>query len=99
MPDRRKLTLFTLMAVGQFMALLDTQIVAASISDIQAGPRGGADESSWVQTAYPHRGDRDDPLSGWLSRAFLHAVALQPPRRRPSRWRASCAASPGTSSR
>ena len=25
------------MAIGQFMALLDTQIVAASISDIQAG--------------------------------------------------------------
>ena len=37
MSTRRKFILFALMAIGQFMALLDTQIVAASISDIQAG--------------------------------------------------------------
>jgi DHA2 family multidrug resistance protein len=33
------------MAVGQFMALLDTQIVAASISDIQAGLAAAPDEN------------------------------------------------------
>ena len=70
MSDRRKLTLFALMALGQFMALLDTQIVAASISDIQAGLAAAPDESSWVQTAYLIGEIVMIPLSGWLSRAF-----------------------------
>ncbi|WP_197672922.1 DHA2 family efflux MFS transporter permease subunit [Verrucomicrobium sp. GAS474] len=70
MSDRRKLTLFALMAIGQFMALLDTQIVAASISDIQAGLAAAPDESSWIQTAYLIGEIVMIPLSGWLSRAF-----------------------------
>ncbi len=68
--DRRKLTLFILMAIGQFMALLDTQIVAASLSDIQAGLASAPDESSWIQTAYLIGEIVMIPLSGWLSRAF-----------------------------
>jgi DHA2 family multidrug resistance protein len=68
--DRRKLLLFGLMAIGQFMALLDTQIVAASLSDIQAGLASAPDESSWVQTAYLIGEIVMIPLSGWLSRAF-----------------------------
>ena len=70
MSDRRKFILFALMAIGQFMALLDTQIVAASISDIQAGLAAAPDESSWVQTAYLIGEIVMIPLSGWLSRAF-----------------------------
>src|SRR5271154_2108842 len=70
MSDRRKFILFALMAVGQFMALLDTQIVAASISDIQAGLASAPDESSLVQTAYLIGEIVMIPLSGWLSRAF-----------------------------
>ena len=70
MSTRRKFILFALMAVGQFMALLDTQIVAASISDIQAGLAAAPDESSWVQTAYLIGEIVMIPLSGWLSRAF-----------------------------
>ncbi len=70
MSTRRKFILFALMAVGQFMALLDTQIVAASISDIQAGLAAAPDESSWVQTAYLMAEIVMIPLSGWLSRAF-----------------------------
>jgi len=70
MPTKRKFILFSLMAVGQFMALLDTQIVAASISDIQAGLAAAPDESSWVQTAYLMAEIVMIPLSGWLSRAF-----------------------------
>jgi DHA2 family multidrug resistance protein len=70
MSDRRKFMLFALMAVGQFMALLDTQIVAASISDIQAGLAAAPDESSWIQTAYLMAEIVMIPLSGWLSRAF-----------------------------
>ncbi len=70
MSDGRKFLLFSLMAIGQFMALLDTQIVAASISDIQAGLAAAPDESSWVQTAYLIGEIVMIPLSGWLSRAF-----------------------------
>ncbi len=70
MSTQRKFILFSLMAIGQFMALLDTQIVAASISDIQAGLAAAPDESSWVQTAYLMAEIVMIPLSGWLSRAF-----------------------------
>ncbi len=70
MSDKRKFVLFALMAVGQFMALLDTQIVAASISDVQAGLAAAPDESSWIQTAYLMAEIVMIPLSGWLSRAF-----------------------------
>jgi len=52
MPDRRKLTLFTLMAVGQFMALLDTQIRRRLDLRHPGGLAAAPDESSWVQTAY-----------------------------------------------
>src|SRR3954470_9502596 len=40
------------MVIGQFMAILDIQIVAASLSQIQAGVGASADEIAWVQTAY-----------------------------------------------
>lgn len=40
------------MVVGQFMAILDIQIVASSLSQIQAGVGASADEISWVQTIY-----------------------------------------------
>src|SRR5246127_2758237 len=52
MPTGRKFLIFGVMAFGQFMALLDIQIVAASLNDIQAGLSAGPDEISWVQTAY-----------------------------------------------
>ena len=70
MSDRRKLVLFSIMALGQFMALLDIQIVASSISDIQAGLAASPDEISWIQTAYLMAEIIMIPLSGWLSRAF-----------------------------
>src|ERR1700675_3711268 len=50
--ESRKFLIFGVMAFGQFMALLDIQIVAASLNDIQAGLSAGPDEISWVQTAY-----------------------------------------------
>ena len=68
--DQKKLVLFALMAIGQFMALLDIQIVAASLNDIQAGLASAPDESSWIQTAYLIGEIVMIPLSGWLSRAF-----------------------------
>src|SRR3569832_2438436 len=49
---RRKLLIFGIMAFGQFMALIDIQIVAASLNSNQAGLSAGPDEIAWVQTAY-----------------------------------------------
>src|ERR1700733_2530689 len=70
MPEGRKLLIFCLMALGQFMALLDIQIVASSMSKIQAGLAAGPDEASWIQTGYLMAEIVIIPLSGWLSRAF-----------------------------
>jgi MFS transporter, DHA2 family, multidrug resistance protein len=43
---------FLSMCVGMFMAVLDIQIVASSLPDIQAGLAIPFDRLSWVQTAY-----------------------------------------------
>ncbi|HEY4211063.1 MAG TPA: DHA2 family efflux MFS transporter permease subunit [Steroidobacteraceae bacterium] len=51
-PVGYKFLIFGVMAFGQFMALLDIQVVAASLNDVQAGLSAGPDEISWVQTAY-----------------------------------------------
>jgi DHA2 family multidrug resistance protein len=48
----RKYAIFAVMAFGQFMALIDIQIVAASLNNVQAGLSAGPDEISWVQTGY-----------------------------------------------
>jgi len=52
LPDRTKYLIFAVMAFGQFMALIDIQIVAASLNEVQAGLSAGPDEISWVQTSY-----------------------------------------------
>src|ERR1700761_5135425 len=52
LPNGRKFLIFWIMAFGQFMALIDIQIVAASLNDVQAGLSAGPDEISWVQTGY-----------------------------------------------
>jgi len=52
MPAARKYLIFGVMAFGQFMAMLDIQIVAASLNDIRAGLSAAPDEVSWIQTAY-----------------------------------------------
>ncbi|MEJ0015178.1 MAG: DHA2 family efflux MFS transporter permease subunit [Acetobacteraceae bacterium] len=59
---------FMAMVVGMFMAILDIQIVSASISEIQAGLAASPDEASWVQTSYLIAEIVMIPLSGWLSR-------------------------------
>jgi DHA2 family multidrug resistance protein len=56
------------MVVGMFMAILDIQIVSASISEIQAGLAASPDEAAWVQTSYLIAEIVMIPLSGWLSR-------------------------------
>ncbi len=62
------------MVFGMFMAILDIQIVSASIDDIQAGLSASPDEASWVQTSYLIAEIVMIPLSGWLSRLLSTRV-------------------------
>jgi len=68
--DPRRMITFMAMCFGMFMALLDTQIVSASLSEIQAGLAASSDEIPWVQTAYLMAEVVAIPLSGFLSRAL-----------------------------
>ncbi|HEX4384818.1 MAG TPA: MFS transporter, partial [Myxococcales bacterium] len=61
---------FATMCVGLFIALLDIQIVSASLRDIGGGLSAGADETAWIQTAYLIAEIVVIPLSGWLSRVM-----------------------------
>ncbi|MGV3579519.1 DHA2 family efflux MFS transporter permease subunit [Brevundimonas sp.] len=61
---------FAGMVIGQFMAILDIQIVAASLPQIQSGVGASADEISWIQTAYLIPEVVMIPLSGYLSRLW-----------------------------
>ena len=66
----RRLIAFVIMVFGMFMAILDIQVVSASLSDIQAGLSASLTEVSWVQTAYLIAEVIAIPLSGFLSRAL-----------------------------
>ncbi|MFL5050569.1 MAG: DHA2 family efflux MFS transporter permease subunit [Xanthobacteraceae bacterium] len=66
----RKLFAFIAMVFGMFMAILDIQIVSASLTEIQAGLAASSNEISWVQTAYLIAEVVMIPLSGFLSRAL-----------------------------
>jgi MFS transporter, DHA2 family, multidrug resistance protein len=61
---------FAVMCVGMFAALLDIQIVAASLQQIGGGLSAAQDDISWVQTAYLIAEIIVIPLSGWLTRVF-----------------------------
>lgn len=75
----KQLAAFIVMCFGMFMAILDIQIVSASLSEIQAGLSASGDEIPWVQTAYLVAEVIAIPLSGFLSRALgtrvLFAIA------------------------
>jgi MFS transporter, DHA2 family, multidrug resistance protein len=61
---------FACMALGNFMSILDIQIVASSLREIQAGVSASADELVWVQTSYLVAEVIAIPLSGFIGRAF-----------------------------
>ncbi len=65
-----KVFAFAAMCIGFFIALLDIQIVSASLRDIGGGLSAGADETAWVQTSYLIAEIIVIPLSGWLSRVM-----------------------------
>lgn len=66
----RRVVAFIVMIFGMFMAILDIQIVSASLAEIQAGISASADEIPWVQTSYLIAEVIMIPLSGFLSRAL-----------------------------
>ena len=66
--DKARLIAFLGMVFGMFMAILDVQIVSASLAEIQAGLAASADEVAWVQTSYLIAEVVMIPLSGYLSR-------------------------------
>lgn len=70
LPTARKFLIFAIMAFGQFMALIDIQIVAASLNDVQAGLSAGPDEISWVQTGYLMAELVMIPFSAFLAQAL-----------------------------
>lgn len=61
---------FAGMVLGQFMAILDIQIVAASLLQIQAGIGASADEISWVQTIYLLAEVIIIPLTAYLTKMW-----------------------------
>ncbi len=66
--SRRALAGYLAMVLGLFMAVLDIQIVASSLREIQAALSASLDEISWVQTSYLIAEVIMIPLSGWLAR-------------------------------
>ncbi|MBL8774123.1 MAG: DHA2 family efflux MFS transporter permease subunit [Phenylobacterium sp.] len=58
------------MVVGQFMAMLDIQIVASSLTQIQSGIGATADEISWVQTIYLLAEVVIMPLTAYLTKMW-----------------------------
>src|SRR6201985_3756655 len=70
LPTARKYLIFAVMAFGQFMALIDIQIVAASLNNVQAGLSAGPDEISWVQTGYLMAELVMIPFSAFLAQAL-----------------------------
>lgn len=70
LPALRKYLIFGVMAFGQFMALIDIQIVAASLNNVQAGLAAGPDEISWIQTGYLIAELVMIPFSAFLAQAL-----------------------------
>ncbi|PCJ25484.1 MAG: MFS transporter [Rickettsiales bacterium] len=58
------------MVVGMFMAILDVQIVASSLSVIAAGLSASRDELSWIQTSYLIAEVIVIPITGFITKAF-----------------------------
>lgn len=75
----RRVAAFFIMVFGMFMAILDIQIVSASLPEIQAGLGASSDEISWVQTSYLIAEVVMIPLSGFLGRMmstrYLFAIS------------------------
>ena len=56
--------------LGAFMAVLNIQIVNASLADIQGAIGAGIDDGGWISTAYLIAEIVAIPLSGWAAQVF-----------------------------
>src|SRR5689334_21776455 len=63
-------------ALGAFMAVLDIQIVNASLANIQGAIGAGIDDGGWISTSYLIAEIVVIPLSGWLAQVFSIRVYL-----------------------
>ena len=61
---------YSAMCVGMFMAILDIQVVASSLTTIQTALNIPADKISWIQTAYLIAEVIAIPLTGVLTRGL-----------------------------
>ncbi|MDG5496619.1 DHA2 family efflux MFS transporter permease subunit [Niveispirillum sp. BGYR6] len=68
MPSRRQMLGFGALGLGMFLAILNVQIVAASLGPIRDGLKASADQISWVQTSYLIGEVLMIPLTGMLTR-------------------------------
>ncbi|MBB4200904.1 EmrB/QacA family drug resistance transporter [Rhodoblastus sphagnicola] len=68
--DGQKIFVFAVMCLGFFIALLDIQIVSASLRDIGGGIAASPDEVAWVQTSYLIAEIIVIPMSGYLARVL-----------------------------
>ena len=74
--DPKHFIAFLAMVFSMFMVILDIQVVAASIAEIQAGLSASGDEIPWVQTSYLIAKVIAVPLSGFLLRAFSTRITF-----------------------
>ncbi len=62
--------------LGAFMAVLNIQIVNASLADIQGAIGVGIDDGGWISTSYLIAEIVVIPLSGWLAQVFSIRIYL-----------------------
>jgi DHA2 family multidrug resistance protein len=62
--------------LGAFMAVLNIQIVNASLANIQGAIGAGIDDGGWISTSYLIAEIIVIPLSGWLAQVFSIRVYL-----------------------
>src|SRR5215469_12938308 len=62
--------------LGAFMAVLNIQIVNASLADIQGAIGAGIDDGGWISTSYLIAEIVVIPLSGWLAKVFSVRIYL-----------------------
>jgi len=62
--------------LGAFMAVLNIQIVNASLADIQGAIGAGIDDGGWISTSYLIAEIVVIPLSGWLAQLFSIRIYL-----------------------
>ena len=62
--------------LGAFMAVLNIQIVNASLADIQGAIGAGIDDGGWISTSYLIAEIVVIPLSGWLAQVFSIRIYL-----------------------